>query len=397
MAGMKLQRSSLASPVDVWRDSTRVTRRRLAVDVGLAIAFALVVTPFQIGTSKALVWATLALSLGLAVRRLSPPLVVAAAAGAALVQVLTGEVAILGDVAYAPLAFALGAHGSATVRRTGLGAAVASVIGAGVWSGVVGSEQVGASSSAGIGMAALAAVVVGGGWTAGYVRWQRRQAVQAQVDATFAAAEQERLEGLYRQEQERSRIAADMHDLVAHSWAVVAAQADGARYVLREDPARAERALSVIGETARTTMTDVRGLLAELRGAEPTAPVAAPVGERVIDRMRQSGLVIEHAQHGSADPGEVADAAGYVLTESLTNALKHGGRVGPVEVVEDWRDGYLLKVSNPLPPGAVTRPGSGHGLRGMAERVAAAGGRLDAGRRGDDWIVDVRIPAGGSR
>jgi signal transduction histidine kinase len=175
---------------------------------------------------------------------------------------------------------------------------------------------------------------------------------------------------------------------------VVAAQADGARYVLRDDPDRAEGALSVIGETARSAMNDVRGLLAELRGAQQSEPVAAPAAERVIDRMRRTGLVIEHACYGAAHPGDLGDAAGFVLTESLTNALKHGDRRRPVEVVEDWRDGYSLRVANPLPPGSETRRGSGHGLRGMAERVAAAGGRLSAGRQGGLWIVDVRIPTG---
>jgi signal transduction histidine kinase len=397
MAAMTMQRSRLAPQTDLWRDSTRLTRRRLAVDVGLAFVFAVVFSLFQLETSTAMVWSTLVLSMGLAVRRVSPVLVMAAAVAAALIQVFSGEVAVLADGAYAPLAFALGAHASSAVRRSGLVAAVAAVIGAGVWSGVVGSDQLDASLYAGIGMAALAAVFVAGGWVAGYLRWQRRQAIQAQVDAAFAGAEQERLEGLYRQEQERNRIAADMHDLVAHSWAVVAAQADGARYVLRADPDRAARALSVIGETARSAMNDVRGLLAELRGAEQSGPVTAPRADRVIDRMRQSGLVIEHAQYGSADLGERADAAGYVLTESLTNALKHGDRGRPVEVVEDWRDGYQLRVANPVQPGAERRRGGGHGLLGMAERVAAAGGRLTAGREGSYWIVDVRIPAGATR
>ena len=74
------------------------------------------------------------------------------------------------------------------------------------------------------GSASLAALVAGGGWAAGYVRWQSRARITAQVQA-----------GL---EQERTRIAADMHDLVAHTWAVVAAQADGARYALGNGSAR---------------------------------------------------------------------------------------------------------------------------------------------------------------
>ena len=108
-------------------------------------------------------------------------------------------------------------------------------------------------------MATAAAVVLLGGWVAGYVRWQRRDALRARVDARLQAAEERRLRDLVALERERVRIAADMHDVIAHSWAVVAAQADGARYTLRADPDRTEDALEVIGETARTAMTDVRG------------------------------------------------------------------------------------------------------------------------------------------
>ena len=110
------------------------------------------------------------------------------------------------------------------------------------------------------GSASLAALVAGGGWAAGYVRWQSRARITAQVQA-----------GL---EQERTRIAADMHDLVAHTWAVVAAQADGARYALGSSSVdrKAEEALEVIADTARGSIADLRDLLAELRYEEPATP-----------------------------------------------------------------------------------------------------------------------------
>ena len=105
--------------------------------------------------------------------------------------------------------------------------------------------------------ASLALLVAGGGWALGYVRWQSRARITAQVQA-----------GL---ERERTRIAADMHDLVAHTWAVVAAQADGARYALGtpDGDRLAAEALDVIAETARGSIADLRDLLAELRYQEP--------------------------------------------------------------------------------------------------------------------------------
>jgi signal transduction histidine kinase len=356
-----------------------------------AVLFGLV----QSATSLTTVWVTIVLAVALAVRHVSVPVMLLAALAAALVQVIAGEVAVAADIAYAPLAFVLGSHPTSAARRLGLASTVVAVVVAGVWTAVGGNDQLAPSTGAGVGMAAITAVVVGGGWTAGYVRWQQRQAVQARMDAALGAAEQQRLEGLYRHEQERGRIAADMHDVVAHSAAVIAAQADGARYVLADDPARADEALRVIGDTARTAMNDVRGLLTELRSGESPAPLEPPAVDRVLARMRQSGLTITHARHGIPRPGPVSEAAAYVLTESLTNALKHGDRRSPVVVVEDWRDGYLLRVTNVVPAGASR--GSGQGLRGMAERVATAGGQLSATSDGEQWVVEVRIPTAADR
>jgi signal transduction histidine kinase len=389
---VEAERLQARSSDDVWSDATRLTRQRLVFDFGVAAAYGFLFGAIQLQTGSAMFWATEVLAAGLLLRRVSASAVMLAAVTAALIQVASGEVAVLGDLAYAPLAFAFGAHSSSLVRRAGLAGAVVAVGGAGIWSGLAGSEQLDPSAAAGMGVAAATAVVVGGGWMAGYVQWQRRQAVQARVDAAIAEAEQRRLEGLYLAEQQRGRIAADMHDLVAHSWAVVAAQADGARYVLHDDPSRAEDAMNVIGETARSAMIEVRGLLAELRDGAAPGPAGAPIADRVIDRMRQTGLNIEHARHGTPAPGPVADAVGYVLTEALTNALKHGDRDQPVEVIEDWRDGYVLLVANTVPEAAAGRRGNGYGLRGMAERIAATGGRISTGCEGARWVVSVEIP-----
>jgi signal transduction histidine kinase len=184
-----------------------------------------------------------------------------------------------------------------------------------------------------------------------------------------------------------------MHDLVAHSWAVVAAQADGARYVAGTDPGRAQEALAVIGDTARSAMDDVRVLLARLREPGGADELAFEKPDALAARMRASGMDLHVERHG--DPvaeGLLAMTARRVLTESLTNALKHGDLTRPVEVAEDWRDGYRLRVSNAVATGDLQ--GQGHGLLGMAERVAVVGGTLTAERRGDQWVVEAHVPAG---
>ncbi len=382
---------------DVWDDPTGAAqRRRVVFDLGIAALFTLAVGAIQLSLSPASAIAALLLGVALAVRRLSVPTMVVAAVAASVTQLLTSELALVADLVYFPLFFTLGAHRSRAVRRFGLGSVLVAVVVAAVWAsfhGLVGSPS---GVYAALTAAALTAIVTGGGWVTGVLRWQRRQSIQARVDATVAAVERRRLEQLYEEEQERARIAADMHDVVAHSWAVVAAQADGARYQIRADPARAEEALEVIGRTARTAMRDVRALLTRLRernGPEGAPELAEP--EDVIGRMRASGMALEVEQRGEPTPDDaVLVTARLAFAESLTNALKHGDLGRPVAVREDWTDGYRLRVVNDLRPLAATDhpTNEGHGLLGMTERVAQLGGRVLAGESSGRWVTEVTIP-----
>ncbi len=378
---------------DLWGDAQGPGRRAVLVDVATGATFAAVVGLAQL---MLLPWtwvAAVVLGVALAVRRVAPFVMVGTAVLASVVQVSTGNVAPVACLAYVPLSVTLGAHSDGRLRRLGLACAVVAVVVAGAfgWWRVADGEPTEARLISTLAFGAATAVLVLGAWTAGYLRWQRRQAVQARADATLQAVERRRLSDLYEQEQERGRIAADMHDLVAHSWAVVAAQADGARYVARTDPDRAHEALTVIGDTARSAMDDVRVLLAQLR--EQSGVGGALAFERpdaLVARMRSAGMDLRVDRRGEPAPDGLLElTARRVLTESLTNALKHGDLSRPVEVVEDWTDGLLLRVTNTVGAGDL---GEGHGLTGMAERVALAGGTFSAGREGDRWVVDARMP-----
>ena len=382
---------------DVWDDPTGAAqRRRVVFDLGIAAVFTLAVGAIQLSLSPASAIAAVLLGVALAVRRLSIPTMVVAAVAASVTQLLTSELALVADLVYFPLFFTLGAHRSRSVRRFGLASVLVAVVVAAVWASFHGLVGTPSGVYAALTTAALTAIVTGGGWVTGVLRWQRRQSIQARVDATVAAVERRRLEQLYEEEQQRARIAADMHDVVAHSWAVVAAQADGARYQIRADPARAEEALEVIGRTARTAMRDVRALLTRLR--ERQGPGAAPElaePEDVLDRMRASGMALEVKQRGEPTPdGAVLVTARLAFAESLTNALKHGDLGRPVAVHEDWTGGYRLRVVNDLrPPAANDHPtNEGHGLLGMTERVAQLGGRVLAGESAGRWVTEVTIP-----
>ena len=384
---------------DLWGEADGPSRRGLLVDVVTGAVFAVVVGLVQTQMGAWTWLAAVLLGAALAVRRVAPFVMVALAVAASVVQVVSGNVAWLACLAYVPLFVTLGGHRDVRVRRLGLAcAAVAVVVAAGwEWNRLADERSLQAHVLGALALAASTAVVVVGSWLAGYVRWQRRQAVQARADATLQALESRRLHDLYEQEQERSRIAADMHDLVAHSWAVVAAQADGARYVVREDPDRAQQALTVIGDTARSAMDDVRVLLGRLREQPPAEhALVFEQPDALVARMRDAGMDLHlDRSDGPAPMGLLDITRRGVLTESLTNALKHGDLAQPVEVVEDWSEGYRLRVSNT----ANERHGSGqgHGLLGMAERVALVGGTLTADLRGDRWVVEARVPGGSPR
>lgn len=215
------------------------------------------------------------------------------------------------------------------------------------------------------------------------------------------------------QEEERSALARDMHDVVAHSLAVVIAQANGARYT--QDPAAKDASLASIASTAKEALGDVRLLLAQLRHSEAPDPVASLAGaDALVERMREAGLDVR-LERVSGHPAlpRTADIAAYrILQEALTNALRHGDRSEPVHVrlravaLPGGVGGIVIDVHNRLAPalgsqttGSFARgqilPGQpGHGLRGMHERARLAGG--DAWTGVDDGWFRVRaaFPAG---
>ncbi|EAP96924.1 two-component system, sensor protein [Janibacter sp. HTCC2649] len=380
---------------DVWGDQ-RATRRQLVLDIVGAVLFGLVMLAIHVSLGMGAAIATVLLAVALAFRRVSWQVMSVFAFAGAVSQVVGSDIAYLANAAYAVCFFTLGSHRDARVRKFGLVGAGVAVAGAATYGLLRGAGDIAsfAGWATAIGLGSTAALFVFGGWVAGYLRWQSRQTIQARVDAQLEAVERRRVTELYDIEQERRRIAADMHDVVAHSWAVVAAQSDGARYALQDNPAGAERALEVIGETARTAITDLRTIVAQLRdpALQPSTPGYAQQAE-LVDRMRASGMALDLTETGTRNESPlIALTAHRLLGESLTNALKHGDLSAPVHVAVDWTDGYRLHVTNHVNGSAVDPPSGGHGLVGMAERTTVAGGTFAAGREGDRWIVDAHIP-----
>lgn len=196
--------------------------------------------------------------------------------------------------------------------------------------------------------------------------------------ATVRAARAERQEALA--EQERGRIAREMHDVVAHSLAVIIAQADGARYAAAGDPAAAQEGLKTVSSIARSALAEVRVLLAGLRHQEASGPQPTLDDlDTVIEHVRAAGLAVDFDRGGipSGVPISAQLAVHRIVQESLTNALRHGRIDRPAAVTLDWRAGeVIVTVASWIDPSRPPSGSAGHGITGMRERARIAGGEL---------------------
>jgi signal transduction histidine kinase len=334
----------------------------------------------------------------LALRRLSPTLALMVAWIFSIAQVSIGALPLAANLAILPVLYATAAYGSRRLRWIGFastffGAAVITgslllpnfvgnvlSIGPTVISGQDAITLIRSSIVVFVGSAAAFLL----SWTAGLLMriWrQSRESRRAVVIATHEMVA----------EQERVRIARDMHDVVAHSLAVVVAQADGARYLGSTDPAATDAALATIATTAREALSDVRVLLAQLRHSQGNGPQPSLVDlDRVLDQLRTAGLTIVRETSGTPLAlGTGQQLAVYrIVQESLTNALRHADREQEVVMHFGWTvHGIDLTISSALPAAKTTRtgrvsvvgsPSVGHGIAGMTERAALVGGHLTA-------------------
>jgi len=197
---------------------------------------------------------------------------------------------------------------------------------------------------------------------------------------------------------ERTRIARELHDVVAHAMSVMIVQAGAARTVIDRDPAAAEHAIARVEETGRAGLAEMRrliGVLTEADEAASTAPMPglADLGP-LLDTMRAAGLPVEVVRTGTPrELGAGADLAAYrVIQESLTNALKHAGPANARVSLDFASDRVTIEVADDG-RGAAPDPGVGHGLIGMRERVGVFGGTLSMSERpGGGFVVRAEIP-----
>ncbi|MBK0418635.1 two-component sensor histidine kinase [Leucobacter sp. CSA1] len=232
----------------------------------------------------------------------------------------------------------------------------------------------------------------------------RRRYLAAIIDrAHQLARERDQLAQLAVAE-ERSRIAREMHDIVAHSVSVMIALSEGASRVVEAAPEAASDAMRRSAETGRTALAEMRRLLGAL--SEPAEGAAEFVPQpgvndlpELVRNFRDAGLDASLVVRGDASGDRGQDLAVYrVVQEGLTNVLRYAGHGARAEVaVERLADRTVVEVRDhgrvDSEPGPVAGLGSGRGLRGLAERVRVFGGTIESGPvLGGGWRLRAILP-----
>ena len=233
---------------------------------------------------------------------------------------------------------------------------------------------------------------------------RNRERIFVDTERRAAEAEADRLAEAERAvASERSRIAREMHDVVAHSMSVVAVQAAAGREIVHADPHKAEQVFARIEAVGRESLTELRRMLGVLRelGDESASLAPQPGVADIADAVEQSNAagvateLVVNGQQRALSPG-VELTVFRIVQEALTNVRKHAGRSAAatvsiryeahavfVEVVDDGRGAAT----------SLSRLGSGHGLLGMRERVEIYGGELHAGpQQGGGFAVRASLP-----
>ncbi len=300
-----------------------------------------------------------------------------------------------GGLALLVLLYSLAAHEPERARAVRVLVLFTIVISLVLIAGWLSPEENGVS----VGLIVLNIVLFQLAWFAGDGIRGRRENVerlQEQIDAAQAekvAATERAIEG------ERTRIARELHDIVAHSMSVIVVQSEGAqRLVGRDDEAVAE-ALAAIEATARTNLNDIRSTIGGLRSdaARTPLPELSRLPE-LVEQCAEAGLDVSLEVNGEQRSlPAMIELSGYrVVQESLTNTIKHGGPTASAAVTVDYRDDALaIEVVDDGRGAGATPETPGHGLLGMRERIEAVGGQLRTGpRQGGGYTVRAEIPVG---
>ncbi len=363
----------------------------MAADAGLALALALATFPDAIrgGSTGSSLVLHLALWAPLVLRRRSPTGVFGVLACVAFVQFLSG-IELAADLALLVALYTVAAHRR---RSEAIVAGVILEVGAVLASLSWGHEDGLIRTFVQLSGVVVAALLLG---------------TTVRSRATGFALLQERADRLERERDqqaliaaaaERTRIAHEMHDIVAHSLAVMITLADGATLTDSADDARA--AMRQVSRTGRDALADTRRVLDVLRDDRHAAALQpAPMLDTLptlLTAVRATGLDVEIDVHGiDFEPMPTAQTALYrIVQEALTNTVKHAAATR-VRIVLGYREPALdveVVDDGTGRPEPASLPGPGHGLVGMRERAALFGGSVVAGPApAGGWRVAATLP-----
>ncbi|MEV3989997.1 histidine kinase [Streptomyces sp. NPDC049837] len=227
-----------------------------------------------------------------------------------------------------------------------------------------------------------------------HTRREAREEVTAQQ--TVTAQERSRRTLL----EERTTIARELHDVVAHHMSVVAIQAEAAPYRVENPPPELEQAFATIRENAVAALTELRRILGVVRAEDYEAPDAPQPTladlDGLIANVRDAGLTVDATVTGAARelPQGVELSAYRIVQEALSNVLRHAPGASAKVEVSYVLGGLGLRVVNGPARGLVKpSPGAGHGITGMRERVAMLDGEMTAEATEDGgYEVAVFLP-----
>ncbi|MGI5456553.1 sensor histidine kinase [Streptomyces sp. CA-249302] len=217
------------------------------------------------------------------------------------------------------------------------------------------------------------------------VRHIRREAHQ-EVTAQQTVTQHERSRRTLL--EERTTIARELHDVVAHHMSVVAIQAEAAPYRVENPPPELEKAFATIRENAVAALTELRRVLGVVRAEDYEAPDAPQPTladlDRLLANVREAGLSVDKAVTGAVRelPQGVELSAYRIVQEALSNTLRHAPGAGARVEVAYVLGGLGLRIVNgptPTPSLVKPSPGAGHGITGMRERVTMLNGEMTAG------------------
>ncbi len=316
---------------------------------------------------------------------------------AASVQSLIG--ASLSPAAVLGIGLALYALGS----WTSLWVTITAFIVAGMWASFAAIPVVQAERAriGEIGMLVLAYLAVA---LAGRLARNRRERIKNLQEHARQLARERDAQAVIAANEERARIAREIHVIVSHSLGTMVVMADGAAQIARVDADQASHAMERVRDTGRGAMSEMRRMLDVLRDGDAATRAPQPgLGEldKLVEEVRATGLRVDLIVKGvSVDLPSGIDLVAYrIVQEALTNARKHGGSLISLVAVTlcympDSLEITIVDDGNGPEGDYLQR--TGHGLVGMQERVSAYSGSLDLGpRHNGGFAVRARLPLGG--